>query len=100
MRSTEGCHEDGYQLVSSKLVDFMAFYYAVHTRSRPICELRLIVACVNHTRAPTSTIYIPPQYAHPVFTRGGRYLHGVWASRSPVIVTALVVVESKFKKQS
>ena len=78
---------------NSSQVDFMAFYYAVHTRSRPIYELRSIVACVHHTRAPTSTIYhlnMHTRYWH----RGGGVLtrRAGRVSRSPV--SALVVAHA------
>ena len=76
---------------NSSQVDFMAFYYAVHTRSRPIYELRSIVACVQHTRAPTSTIYHLKRHTR-YWHRGGGVLTQRVASRSPV--TALVVAHT------
>jgi hypothetical protein len=77
---------------NSSQVDFMTFYYAVHTRNRPTYELRSIVACVHHTRAPTSTIYTTSICTPGIGTGEAGYLHGVWASRSPV--TALVVAHT------
>ena len=53
---------------------------------------RYIVACVHHTRAPTRVPHTTSICKPGIGTGEAGYLHGVWASRSPV--TALVVAHT------